>query len=180
MYDYENDTQAILLNINEAELGFSRYAVNSNIKFGIKRIYCTIEEDNVSNFDYLANNLAWLIVSEKVKKIMEDCNIGTCEFIPIVNKGNEIVIGYLVHCMNILQALDEKKSLCKKFKYVSQGKEYEHTTVIKYVIYSCVIKNSDMFKLKESNIPYFVSETLKKKLLDIGVKGFDFMKIKTS
>lgn len=180
IYDYEGDSQAGLIIINEENLGFNRYDVNLDIKLDIQKIYCTIEEENISNYDYIANNLAWLIVSEKVKDIMEECNIGMCEFIPVVDKENKNVIGYLVQCLNVLYALDEKKSLCRKTRYTSNGKEYERISVIKYAVDSEKLGDIDMFKLRESDIPYFVSQKLKDNIQNNKANGFDFMKIKVS
>ena len=108
MYDYVNDEQAVLLNIDENTLGFNRYDVNKATKLGVEKVYCTLEEDNYSQYDYLANNLSWLVVSSRIKDILIKYNMGMCEFIPVLNSKNEEVIGYLMHCMNILDAFDEK------------------------------------------------------------------------
>lgn len=179
MYDYENDKQAILLNIDADTLGFNRYDVNKAAKLGVEKVYCTIEENNYSKYDYLANNLSWLVVSCRIKDILIKCNIGTYEFIPIVNRKDEEVIGYLVHCMNILDALDEKKSICTRKKYVNNGREYELLSVMKYAVDASKIEDIDMFKLVDSDIPIFISQRLKDMLIKYEAKGFDFMKIKS-
>ena len=179
MYDYVNDEQAVLLNIDENTLGFNRYDVNKATKLGVEKVYCTLEEDNYSQYDYLANNLSWLVVSSRIKDILIKCNIGMCEFIPVLNSKNEEVIGYLIHCMNILDAFDEKKSICTRKKYVNNGKEYEILSVIKYAVNASKIGDIDMFKLIDSDIPIFASQKLKDMLMEHEAKGFDFMKIKS-
>ncbi|MBP1927061.1 hypothetical protein J2Z76_002933 [Sedimentibacter acidaminivorans] len=82
--------------------------------------------------------------------------------------------------MNLLDALDENKSVCTKKKYSIDGTDYEHLSVIKYTIETEKVRNLDIFKLKKSNIPYFISEALKDLLAKSGAKGFAFLKVKTT
>ena len=84
-----------------------------------------------------------------------------------------------MHCMNILDAFDEKKSICTRKKYVNNGKEYEILSVIKYEVNASKIGDIDMFKLIDSDIPIFASQKLKDMLMEHEAKGFDFMKIKS-
>ena len=179
MYDFTNDKYAVLLDIEENTLGFNRYDVNKKAELGVQKIYCTLKEKNILQYDYLANNLSWLVVSDKIKEVMLKVNMGMSEFIPVINKTNEEIIGYLVHCMNILDAFDEKNSICSRKKYVSDGKEYELLSVIKYAVDSSKIGDMDMFKLKESDIPFFVSKHLRDMIISVNAKGFDFLKVKS-
>lgn len=180
LYDYENNTNAGYIKISESSLNFDRYAVNESQPLGVDRILCEVEQENIGDFDYIANNLAWLIVSKKVRDLLIACNLGEHEFIQVVDAKNNEIVGFLVHCMNLLDALDENKSVCTKKKYSIDGTDYEHLSVIKYVIETEKVRNSDVFKLKKSNIPYFISETLKDQLVKSDVKGFDFLKVKTT
>lgn len=82
--------------------------------------------------------------------------------------------------MNLLDALDENKSVCTKIKYSVDGTDYEHLSVIKYAIETEKVINLDIFKLNKSNIPYFISEDLKDRLVKSGARGFDFLKVKTT
>lgn len=179
MYDYTNDTQAMLLDIEEEYLGFNRYDVNKDRELGVDSIYANLVEDNIAQYDYLANNLSFLVVSSNMKNILLEHKMGKYELIPVINKKDETVIGYLVHCMNIIEALDEKKSICKRKKYIRDGKEYELLSVMKYAIDSSKIKDVDMFKLEESNIPFFISDNLKKSMENSGAKGFEFLRVKS-
>lgn len=118
-----------------------------------------------------------MIVSERSKKIFQQANIRECEFIPVVEKKSEDIVGYLLHCMNIIVAFDEQESLYNKLTYNIAGKEYEQLIVMKYAVKEKNLDNVDLFKLKESNIPYFVSEILVEKIKEEGLKGVDFTEI---
>jgi hypothetical protein len=61
-----------------------------------------------------------------------------------------------------------------------EGYDYVHLSVIKYAIDTKKVGDLDMFKLKNSDIAYFVSSLLKEKLAIHGAKGFNFLKIKSS
>lgn len=180
MYDYENDTDAGFIRIDENSLSFNRYAVNESEHLGVYKIFCEVEQENRGNYDYIANNLAWLIVSEKIKKAFCNFNLGEYEFIEVRQANNHETVGYLVHCMNLLDALDESKSICVKKKYIVDEIEHEHISVLKYAIKANKVGNLDIFKLKKSNIPYFVSKSIKERLTVIEAKGFDFLKIRTT
>jgi len=180
MYDYENDKHAGLIRIEENSLLFDRYAVNEDCKVGVNEIFCDVEQENDGNFDYIANNLAWLIVSERIKNIFESCNLGNYEFIVVKKLDNHEIVGYLMHCMNLVDALDENKSVCTKKKYTIDGTEYEHLSVIKYAVEAIKVGKLDIFKLRKSKIPYFISSSLTEKLKMNEAKGFDFLKIRTT
>lgn len=180
MYDYENEKSMAYVNIDEQSLGFNQYEINSNVNLKVKKIYCKVCAGDVTKYDYIPNNLAWPIVSEKIKIIIEKTELETYEFIQIVNENNERLIGYLLHCMNFVNALDDKKSLCKKFEYVSNGKKYERLSVIKYALLGEKIKGLDLFKLEESTVPLFVSEKLRNNIVESGATGFDFLKVEIS
>lgn len=176
--EYKNNSQGLLISFDEEELGFDRYDVNLDKKLGVEKIYCSTLVDDLSGYDYIDNDLAWFVVSEKVKRIIESCNLGEYEFIPVINKKNEIAVGYLVHCMNLVDALDEENSVCFKSKWNANGIEDEIITVVKYAVKLSRLGDLDMFKLKKSNVSYFVSEKVKKAILDSKATGFAFTKIK--
>lgn len=180
MYDYENDTHAGLIRIEENSLSFDRYAVNEDLKVGVNEVFCDVKQENDENYDYIANNLAWLIVSGRIKNIFESCNLGNYEFVEVKKSDSHEIVGYLMHCMNLVDALDENKSVCTKKKYTIDGIEYEHLSVIKYAVEAIKVGKLDIFKLKKSKIPYFISSSLKEKLTMNKARGFDFLKIKTT
>jgi len=180
LYDYEHDTNAGYIRLNESSLSFSRYDVNESQPLKVNKIFCEVEHENIENYDYIANNLAWLIVSEKVKRILSSFNLGEHEFIQIVESKNNEIVGYLVHSMNLLDAFDERKAVFTKSKFTINGNDLEHLIVIKYAIRAEKVGNFDVYKLKVNNIPYFVSEVVKNKLSENNINGFNFLPIITT
>lgn len=145
---------------------------------GVKEIYGSMTSDNTAQFDYIANDLAWLVISEKARRVFEQVNLGVHEFIPLIDEKTNSIIGYLVHCMNIIDAFDLDNSVCNSAKYVIDGKEHEQLIVLKYAVKENKVEQYDMFKLCESNIPYFISERLRSKMKKAKLKGFDYLRIK--
>ncbi len=180
MYDYENDLDAILVNISEKDLDFDRYDVNQGKRLSVGYVYCKEAEGIDVNTDYIANNLAWLIISEKLKTILSEFNIGDTQFIPVLNEDKRENIGYLVNIINMVDAIDISKSLVKKMTYHRDGKEETYNSVIKYALYEKKIGDSDLFKLEGYNTPIFISERLKNAMDKAKVTGCDYQKIKVS
>lgn len=179
IYDYENSDDAIFVTIDEKKLPFNIYDVNGSVPLNITKIYVSVTHDNKADYDYVANDLGWLVVSEKIRKVFEQSYIGKHEFIPLVNEKTDEVVGYLVHCMNVIEGFDEKNAICDRKTYVINGKTYENLIVVKYAINKEQVGKSDMFKLKESNIPYFISDSLKARIEKVKGNGFDYVKVKT-
>jgi len=44
IYDYENDVDAILVNINEKDLEFDRYDVNQGKRLSVDYVFCKVVE----------------------------------------------------------------------------------------------------------------------------------------
>jgi|GEM_PF-1635888 len=96
----------LCLKMNESELPFGRYEVYQTKRLPAERIYCTAEQGAVDSRDYLDNNLAFFIVSGKVKAIMTCHDIESCQFIDVVDQKTGDTIGYLVNCLKRDQACD--------------------------------------------------------------------------
>ncbi|BCJ92616.1 hypothetical protein acsn021_01850 [Anaerocolumna cellulosilytica] len=180
MYNYEDCKNAMFININESDLSFDRYDINKGEFIKCEEVKGIIEEGESNQTDYISNNLSWLIISEKFKKLLQDFKIGNIQFIPVVNVNNDKNIGYLVNVMSRVDAFDEKKSLCKKIKFNKNGKEEVYLSVIKYVLAKENIGDMDMFKILGHDIPFFVSERLKTELLNTKITGCDFQKVNVS
>ncbi len=162
---------AIFVSFNQEELTFGRYDIYDEKEINIEKLYCTITQENKSNFDYICNNLDWLVVSEKAKQIIEKSNIGRCKFIPVFEKETDILIGYLVYILDTVEALDEENSLCV-------AKCADGTVVItRYAIHTDKVQNLDLFRLKEDTMIYFISDKLRKTFLKEGLKGFAFQNL---
>lgn len=177
IYDYENSNGAKFISIDEKTLPFGRYEMDNSKKINVEKVYAITLEENIKEFDFIANNLAWMIVSEKMKRFLENYNLEECEFIPVIEKGTDDLIGYAIHCMNILPALDKKRSLYRKTTLSIDGQAVEHMIIMKYALLKSEINGIDVFKIKECTAPFFVSEKLKKGIEKNKLLGFDFQRI---
>jgi len=180
MYDYENDTNKGLVIINEKNLEFERYDVNGGEKLAANYISCRKEDGKTVETDYLGNNLAWFLVSERLKTLLLEFNIFNTQFIPIKNDDSNKNIGYLVNIIDKVNAMDISKSLIKKVTYHKDGKEETHNSVIKYALQEKEIGDRDLFSLDGYNIPIFISERLKNGMEKSKITGCDYQKIHVS
>jgi len=172
MYDFNHSEGLLFLSIDEETLPFGRYDVYEAKDLPVDRIVCSIDEEQTDYCDYIANDLIWLVVSDKAKRIMEDFELGNTRFIDMVDRKSGKTIGYLVHCMNHLDIFDEENAVCDR---LSNG----WLSVVKPAIYGEKVGTLDLFKLKEYDMPFFVSERLKKALQKNNCIGFDYLKIKS-
>jgi hypothetical protein len=180
MYDYEKDVDAILVNIAERKLKFDRYDVNKGQELKEKQIYCNETEGKNVYTDYIANNLAWFVVSERLKDMLLEFNIGDTEFIPLLKENTEKIIGYLANIINTVDAIDLSKSLYKKMTYHREGKEETYNSIIKYALIEKEIGERDLFRLDGYNTSIFISERLKNAMNKAKMTGCDFQKVKVS
>ena len=180
IYDYQNDIDAALIYIAEEKLKFDRYDVNKGQELKVKQIYCSEMEGKNVYTDYIANNLAWFVVSKGLKDMLLDFNIGDTEFIPLLKENTEEIVGYLVNIINVVDAIDLSKSLYKKITYNKDGKEETYNSIIKYALVEKKIGERDLFRLDGYDTPIFISERLKKAISKTKMTGCDFLKVKVS
>ena len=171
-YDGDHGDEWIFLTFDERELPFDRYDVYRSKKLPVTKIYCSIAECPMGDCDYLANNLAFLVISEKVKAIFEQFNLCNCQFIKVFEKGSERFLGYLVNCLERYEALDEANAVCQRFP----DNRLNPLMIIKFAIFEEKVKGKDFFQLQEDMFSYFVSDRLKRALTKAHVIGFDFGK----
>lgn len=171
-YNYNKSDDLLFLHFNEAELPFDRYDINRAVLLPCSEVYCSIEHGTIQS-DYLANNLSFLIVSEKVRYILEGFNLCRCQFIEVREKNSKNLLGYLINCVEHYTALDVEKSICQHFP----DNKLRPLIVIRYAILEEKINGKDLFQLQESTIPYFISERVKRKLAKEKVIGFDFERV---
>lgn len=169
-YDGNHGDEWIFLEFEESELPFHRYDVYRSKELPVTKVYCSIAECPNGDCDYLANDLSFLIVSEKVKSVFERFNLCDCQFIEVFEKGTERFLGYLVNCLERYAALDENNSVCQRFP----DNSLNPLMVIKFAIFEEKVKEKDFFQLQEDRFSYFVSDRLKRALKKANAIGFDF------
>lgn len=126
--------------------------------------------------DYLANDMGWFLVSEKLKSILDEVNT-TIQYlsVQIVEKDSgEELKGY--HIANILTVVN---ALCLRRCTKGFGFGRLFRDIIKYAIYEKKVGDADVFKLgKGEELPIFVSEKFKNCFEEHKLTGIDFLEIK--
>lgn len=181
LYDHENDVDFIGC-LSEELYGVDQYDVEQGkcISHWDERITLSYNpnEGKIST-DYLANDLGWLLVSYKFKKLLEDSQISGIQYLPINVKNkidNKELKGYFVaNIYNFIDALDFENS---KYDLFDIDENEKMLAVEKYALKRDKVKDFDIFKITEDNIPNFVSEKLKKLIESNNLTGFKFLEVK--
>lgn len=180
LYDYENDADAISCEWDEL-YDIDRYDVEQGIYIdnwdsGITLFYNSKEGNRVT--DFLGNDLGWLIISEKLKSIIEDKKIKGIQFlsIKIKNQVNNTVLNnyYVANIYNLVEALDLENSDYSEYELDENEKVI---SVKKHAVKEEKVTNMDIFRLKEDKFPIFVSEKFIQLINNHGATGFDFTEI---
>ena len=128
--------------------------------------------------DFLANDMTWFLVSEKLRKVLDRMNTNIQYFKVDIfeeNTNNTLNGYYVANILNVVDALCLEKSDYFETEIDDMGTIY---TVSKYAVYKDKINGSDIFKLSNhQEIPIFVSENFKNAIEDNGITGMDFMEI---
>lgn len=161
------------LKFDQQELPFGRYEVYESKPLSADKIYCTVARGDVSSRDYLDNLLGFLIISGKVKSIMEEHDIESCQFIDVIDKDTGNTVGYLVNCLKHYEALDYDKAV-----YFTSDRL--GVSVVKPALLSDKIEHKDFFQIEEDEFAYFISDKLRSALKKAHAKGFDFQKAPAS
>lgn len=179
MYDYEHyDNLGVQVRINDEHLGFNRYDAESGAPLHINRIVCDECMVNDSYMDYIPNDQGWTIVSKKAKDILMSY-VKETEFIPIVRSETKEEIGFLLNPLTVVaNAIDTEHSVIKRTTYSTDDGIHEHVMYIKIALKACKIRDYNIFRIAENPMSIFVSETLKREIIQNCAKGFDFSKIR--
>ncbi len=180
MYDAEKNQGTTLLEINERSLGFNRYDVETGEMFVHWNPDIEIEykQSNHGYFtDLLANDMDWLLITERFKILLEVFNLRTVQFLPVTAKshgGKELLNAYLINICNIIDALNLKKSEHTKHGI---GKN-RWISIEKYVLNKSKLEGYDIFRLKGFTNAVFVSERIVKAIKEHKITGCDFVEVK--
>jgi hypothetical protein len=181
LYDYEHDEDAIYLEINEKSFDFDRYDVEKGIVFDTWNADIEVIYDNSKGAiitDYLANDLVWFIVTDKLKNIIESMNNSNIQYLPVKVRGKhgaEELNTYLINICNIVDALDLDNS---KYSVHEIDEKEKMISIQKYVIKGDGVEGYDIFRLKDDYVSIFISERLRKAMMKNGVTGCDYLEVK--
>jgi len=177
LQDFNNDAHTLLLKINQKSFGFNRYDADRGIWFdnwtkNIKIDFIREEGDVLD--DYVANNLAWFVVSDKFKKLLEQFELGKIQFLPLYavsEDGKEKIDNiYLCNICNLSDALNLENST-----YFGSG---DNIRIAKYALNEAKIDNYDIFRLKKHVFSIFISEQLMKAMKKDKITGCDYGNVK--
>jgi hypothetical protein len=181
IYDYKNDDDVICCTQKDM-YGIDRYDVikGEEINCWSESISFSYNPYDGKNFtDFLANDLNWFMVSQAFKEILEKNKIGGLQYLPIIilNDVTEEIIKnyYLTNVCNLIDALDLENS---KFSIYTNIDGSNLISVNVYALKNDIIKDIDIFRIKDNNIPIFVSDKLRKIIRKNKITGCDFVEVK--
>lgn len=181
IYDYKNDDDVICCNKKNLH-NIDRYDVikgekinswNDNISF-------SFNPSGGNRFtDFLANDLNWFIISKAFKETLEKNEVMGLQYLPILvinDATGEISRDfYLANVCNLIDALNLENS---KFSIYKNLDGSDLISINVYALNNHAIKDVDIFRVKESNIPIFVSEKLRKLIKKNKFSGCDFLQVR--
>ena len=134
-------------------------------------------DEGVEFQDWLALTVDWIIVSSRVRKTLEDNNIGNIQYLPITirNKVTRQIFDNLYWIINIptlTDALDKEHST---YVYADPN---DSGLLMKYALKRSKIKDLDILRLPDEKVTQFVSERFRTLILQNGYTGFNFRKVK--
>lgn len=180
VYDFENDDDYVIVKSSNKAEDYDSDIVkgelidnwDKNIKFEYN-----IDDGKILS-DYLASDNGWVIVSKKFQDVMKEIIEGNIQYLDIGiinNKTKEEDNTYkIVNVTKLLDALDLENSVYDFFELDDE----KILSVEKYALKQDVIKNCNIFKLKDETIPVFVSEKVKDIVEQNSLIGFQFLEVK--
>lgn len=130
--------------------------------------------------DYLFPTVVdWVLISERVKQVLEELGVGGVQFLPIrvVRKetGEEVPGYYVLHVWKHIPALDEEHTM-----YIEpKSEKYPEPIIGKVALRKEAIGNADVFRLAEFNVSIYVSRRVKGRLEEIGATGFKWIPVRS-
>lgn len=178
--DFENDDDYVIVkSSNKAEHYDSEIVKGELIENWDKDIKFEYNvEDGKILSDYLVSDNGWVIVSKKFRDVVKEIvgeNIQYLDINIINSKTKEEDNTYKVaNVTKHLEALDLENSVYDFFELDDE----KILSVEKYALKQDVIKNCNIFKLKDETIPVFVSEKVKDIVEENSLIGFQFLEVK--
>jgi len=138
--------------------------------------------------DYLVVGLQWMVVSDRVKKVFDKCQIKGIQFLPVQiilkNTGKEIGPYWAWNVYQEVDALDWDKTTWLPSVTDPHAEKYPETKILRESLRASVLRDTDIFRLNikgEGGSAVFVSSRLKNCLEAAGATiGFEFKPIVAS
>ncbi|BDL80861.1 hypothetical protein FYH20_09715 [Campylobacter coli] len=124
--------------------------------------------------DLISNVYNWRIVSPKFINLMQDLIKDCVQYLDVEIKSQEI--NYydckIMHVIKSLEALDYEHSV-----YTYMGDNDEYLSITKAVLKKSKLDGSHIFRIKDDEIPVFVSSEFRKIVRENNLLGFSFSEV---
>jgi hypothetical protein len=181
IYDYKNDSEVICCDKKEL-YNIDRYDVIKGevINFWNEDISFSYNPNDGNIFtDFLANDLNWFIISKVFKEVLDKNKILGLQYLSIIIlndiTGEIIRDYYLANVCNLIDALDLENS---KFSTYTNIDGSNLISVNVYALKKEEISDIDILRIKDSNIPIFISDKLRKIIKKNKLTGCDFVEVR--
>ena len=179
IYDYENDDNYI--NCSKANLkGVNEYTVCNGIyvnEWKKDMIFDYDPEEANIKTDYIGNVYGWLIVSEGFRNATKMLTEDSIQYLDVgirdISNRNIDTSYRIANVIDVVDAVDLEKS---KYDEFDLGDE-KVLSFEKYALKETVIARHHIFKLKNDEIPTFVSEEIKNLIQANNLTGFEFLEV---
>jgi len=128
--------------------------------------------------DYLFPTVVdWVLISERVKQVLEELGVEGVQFLPIrvVRKetGEEVPGYWVLHVWKHIPALDEEHTVFLE----PRNERYPQLSIVKVALRREAIGSADIFRLEEKHVSIYVSRRVKERLEEIGATGFKWIPV---
>ncbi|EOV9826881.1 DUF1629 domain-containing protein, partial [Campylobacter coli] len=124
--------------------------------------------------DLISNVYNWRIVSPKFINLMQDLIKDCVQYLDVEIKSQEI--NYydckIMHVIKSLEALDYEHSV-----YTYMGDNDEYLSITKAVLKKSKLDGSHIFRIKDDEVPVFVSSEFRKIVRENNLLGFSFSEV---
>jgi hypothetical protein len=137
--------------------------------------------------DYLIVRLHWTVVSYRVKKVFDDCQVKGVQFLPVhvilENTGKEIGPYYAVNVLQAFDALDWEHTIWMNNKINPRDHKYPNANILYAALHNEPIQGIDIFRLTiQGNIDVriFISARVVNSLVKSNATiGFKFIPVRS-
>ncbi|MCL6443528.1 MAG: hypothetical protein K6T83_08745 [Alicyclobacillus sp.] len=128
--------------------------------------------------DFLINNLQWVLISNKVRSVLQDLGVDHVQYLPVhvrnVSTGT-VIDGYTaLNVTRLTDALDLENSVYMELK--SSGRPL--IIVKKFALSAAKLEGQHVVRVQNQPNPLFLSEYVVNGLLKAGATGCDFWEVK--
>lgn len=181
LYDYENDTDSVLGIAKEMD-GIDQYDLKKGCyieKWNPNLTFCYDSNEGDVFTDYLGNNLAWFVISNRLKVLFETIGCEKIQYLPVkiynINDNSVTDDYYVANIFNIQDALDLENSKYDEWIIDDTSKML---SIECHALKEDKLRGIHILKLQADPFPIFVSEKVKSAIKKHGITGCDFLEVK--